>query len=178
MPTPPKRRPMRHPWMAFMAISTLMPLGAGAQPTEQSTVPATAPPGAGEQLRVFWLERSSAGSGFPIVQHATVEFVGIDQGHFLGKYRRGLYVIDTDAIRSVQRRIGTKPASAPAMVAGSAGGFVAAFLAAALTSRSGGDAVNAGLSAGVLVGAPLGALVAWIASRSRGIYEQVPIPSS
>jgi hypothetical protein len=33
-----------------------------------------------------------------------------------------------------------------------------------------------GLSTGVLVGAPVGALVAWAASRSRGIYEDVPFP--
>jgi hypothetical protein len=38
------------------------------------------------------------------------------------------------------------------------------------------DRVDSGLSTGVLLGAPVGALVAWAASRSRGIYEDVPFP--
>jgi hypothetical protein len=65
------------------------------------------------------------------------------------------------------------------MVIGSAGGFATGFLAGVLTGGIEGgsasvDRVDAGVTTAVLIGAPLGALIAWAASRSRGIYEDVP----
>jgi len=132
----------------------------------------------GDEIRVSWYDGGwgTQVGAYSAVRSQTLDFVALDQSQLVGTSRERLYIIQTSSLRDVRRRIGTKPAAAPAMVAGSAAGFAAAFVIGALSSRDGGDAVNAGLSAGVLIGAPVGALVAWMSSRSRPIYEDVGIP--
>jgi hypothetical protein len=103
-----------------------------------------------------------------------VVVVVADGGGLIGRFDGRTYVIERGSVLRLRRRIGTRPATAPEMVAGSAIGFAAGFLVGALASPD--DRVDLGLSTGVLVGAPVGALVAWAASRSRGIYEDVPFP--
>ena len=139
-----------------------------------------APLSPGDVLRVSWRARSATMLR-DTRQITTLEFVRMDPSQLVGRRRGRLVVLDARAIRTVRRRIGTKPASAPAMVIGSGAGFAVGFLVGALSAttddRPGGrSAADAGLSTGVLLGAPLGAFVAWIASRSHGIYEDVPIP--
>jgi len=110
-----------------------------------------------------------------------VEFLMVDEGWLVGRDGDRYLAIDTASIRSVRRRIGTKPASAPAMALGSAVGFATGFVIGAVLQSTGEayagrqTASNRGLSTGVLIGAPIGALVAWAASRSRPIYETVPL---
>lgn len=131
----------------------------------------------GDEVRVSWSSQSGSRT-YPMTSY--LEFVRMDESQIVGRRHGRLVVIDTRRIRSVRRRIGTKPASAPAMVIGSGAGFAVGFLAGAVgaggRARPGNpSAADAGLSTGVLVGAPLGALIAWIVSRSHGIYEEVPI---
>jgi len=163
------------PTMAFAAAIFCQPASAqtpfGAGPRVET----------GDELLVVWYDpfwTASVGL-FETVRRARLDLVRLDSRQLVGRDRGHTYFIETSSLRSLQRRVGTKPASAPAMVAASAGGFAAAFLVGAVVGSSGGgDGINTGLSSGVLVGAPLGAIVAWIASRSRGIYESVPVPSA
>jgi len=132
----------------------------------------------GEEVRVSWYDHLGSGGTFPAARSMTLRLVSMDEGQLVGRSGDRLYVLDTRSIRRLQRRIGTKPASAPAMVAGSAGGFAAGFLIGTFGADAsrGRSTVDAGLSMGVLVGAPLGAFIAWVSSRSRGIYEDVTVP--
>ena len=108
---------------------------------------------------------------------AVAHVVDYDAGHV--RLRRGhqMFTVPTRSITTLERRIGTKPASAPAMVIGSGVGFAVGFVAGLLKSQidrtsADHDVIDSGLVAGIL-GAQIGALVAYINSRSRGIYEDV-----
>jgi hypothetical protein len=154
--------------LVYAASILLVPLLAPDLGTAQ-----TAPVVPGETVLVSWRDRGSMGAAnayrrreLVVVRSNALQLIGRDDGH--------IYLIERGTITSVRRRIGTRPATAPEIVAGSAIGFGAAFLLGAMSSP--GDRADMGLSSGVLVGAPLGALVAWVASRSRGIYEDVPLP--
>jgi hypothetical protein len=157
----------------FVAV-LVVPTLAAAHAQAQSGTPAVS----GEEVRVSWYDNAGSLGTLPAVRSTTVRLVSMDESQLVGRRGDRLHIVDTRSIRRVQRRIGTKPASAPAMVAGSAGGFAAGFLFGTFGADAtrGRSALDAGLSTGVLVGAPLGALIAWLSSRSRGIYEDVPVP--
>ena len=165
-----------------VAILLWCPSPASAQ---MASTFATPGPRVGERLSVTYLTNPSGPLAYNYLRLVHVDFLSFDGGRLVGRVRGRPFAIGTASIRSVRRRIGTKPASAPAMVLGSAGGFAAGFLIGAVVysqDRSGASnpsgassATNRGLSTGVLVGAPLGALVAWVASRSRPIYEELQI---
>lgn len=132
----------------------------------------------GEEVRVRWNLAGANSFAHQLPQNTVGELVDYNSAAVL--LRRGPHFVSVpmSSIRTLERRIGTKPASAPAMVIGSGLGFLAGFaggvlLAHADPARSGQDIMDTGISAGVLVGAPLGALVAWMNSRQRGIYERV-----
>ena len=93
--------------------------------------------------------------------------------------RSGEVSTPMSSVQALERRIGTKPASAPAMVKGSALGFLAGFTAGVLKAKAdrtvaSDEVVDSGVVGGVLLGAPFGAFIAYLTSRRRGIYEKVP----
>ncbi|MDH3208269.1 MAG: hypothetical protein OEO79_16835 [Gemmatimonadota bacterium] len=145
----------------------------------------SAAPRVGEELVVSYVGDQISPFVFGYRRTVRMEFRAMEGRRLVGRVGDRLLMIDTAAIRTVRRQIGTKPASAPAMVAGSAAGFAAGFVVGAMVrhrSRAwsqdpdpGMSPVNRGLATGVLVGAPLGAFAAWVVSRSRPIYEEVQI---
>lgn len=169
-----------HTVIPSLAVALLLwcPATAWAQPAPSF---AGSEPRAGEQLVVTYVTDRFGPLANSYRRTVHIEFLMMDGGRLVGRDGDRYFSVDTRSIRSVRRRIGTKPASAPAMALGSAAGFAAGFVMGAvshprrLDASGGQSAVNRGLSAGVLVGAPLGALVAWVASRSRPIYEDVQI---
>jgi hypothetical protein len=133
----------------------------------------------GEEVRISWWDPSMPAYAFNAPRLVTAEVIDYSGDSVMLRQGSRVFTVRLSQTRSIQRRIGTKPASAPAMVGGSAAGFAAGFALGALTGglEGGGadvDRVQSGLTTGVLIGAPLGAIVAWLASRSRGIYEDVP----
>jgi hypothetical protein len=161
-----------------VAIGVTHPAIVSAQSPHDS---AAHGPAVGEELIVTYVTSRYGPGALRSTSTVRLELVANDSHQLVGRSRGQLLVIDARSIRRVKRRIGTRPASAPAMVAGSAAGFAAGFLIGA-TSSAGGSQVSGGRSAaddglvaGVLVGAPLGAFVAWVASRSRPIYEDLGI---
>jgi hypothetical protein len=137
-------------------------------------------PDVGEQLIVTYVSDRFGPSAQRTLRTVRIEFLAVEGSRLMGRIEGGHLAIDTESIRRLKRRVGTKPASAPAMAMGSAAGFAAGFLLGALSHSErldpgGQSAASRGLSAGVLLGAPLGALVAWVSSRSRPIYEDVGI---
>jgi hypothetical protein len=173
--------------MSSLGVAILLwcPSPASAQ-TASTFVPPE--PRVGERLTVTYFTNPSGPLAYNYLKTVHVDFLMFDGGRLVGQLRSRPFAIGTESIRTVRRRIGTKPTSAPAMVLGSAGGFAAGFLIGAVayspdrsraSNPSGASsAVNRGLSTGVLVGAPLGALMAWVASRSRPIYEEIQIGGS
>jgi hypothetical protein len=151
---------------AFAAAATL--LGAGALLAQ----PAPLTPG--EMVIVTWRDAAIIGVANPPSTRRVV-VVDANDTRLIGRFGGRTYIIEPGTISRVRRRIGTRPATAPEMVAGSGIGFAAGFVVGVLGSND--DRVDTGLSTGVLLGAPVGALVAWAASRSRGIYEDVPFPA-
>jgi hypothetical protein len=138
---------------------------------ELSAQPAPLTPG--ETVVVTWRDPAIIGVANPPSSRRVV-VVGADDTRLIGRFDGRTYIIERGTVVRVRRRIGTRPATAPEMVAGSSIGFATGFLVGALGATD--DRVDSGLSTGVLLGAPVGALVAWAASRSRGIYEDVPFP--
>jgi len=157
--------------IALFAIALTAPLSS----IEAQYHPAVSP---GDEVRVSYYNPAMAiGYGGPTL--VTGEVVDVNESGFLLRKGKRLFTVHASTVRSVELRVGTKPASAPAMVAGSAIGFVSGFALGALTGGFNHmdpnvDRVEAGLTTGVLVGAPLGAFVAWLTSRERGIYEDIP----
>ena len=133
----------------------------------------------GDEIRVSWWDPYASSYAYNMPRTTTAEVVDFNGNALMIKRGKRIFTVQMSEVRNLQRRVGTKPASAPTMVVSSAAGFAAGFALGALTGglEGGGgdvDRVNAGLTTGVLIGAPVGALVAWISSRSRGIYEDVP----
>jgi hypothetical protein len=134
---------------------------------------------AGDEVRVRWSFGSQYGYGLNTASVVTAEVVEYTQWNI--QLRRGsrVFTLPMSSVQALERRIGTKPASAPAMVKGSAIGFLAGFAAGVLTAKSNGavpsdEVVDSGVVGGVLLGAPVGAFIAYLTSRRRGIYEKVP----
>jgi hypothetical protein len=151
--------------VALVATSNLVAAsGLSAQP---------APLTPGETVVVTWRDPAIIGASSPSSTRRVV-VVGADPSGLIGRLGGRTYIIERSSVVRMRRRIGTRPATAPEMVAGSAIGFATGFLVGAMGATE--DRVDLGLSTGVLLGAPVGALVAWAASRSRGIYEDVPFP--
>jgi hypothetical protein len=137
----------------------------------------------GEEVRVRWVLRSDQTYGFPVHRSVVGEVIDQGPGHIMVKRKGQFVTVPLGRLTSVERRIGTKPASAPAMVLGSGIGFAAGFLAGVVAgsldrTAEEGDTFDNGLVTGVLFGAPIGALVVYAASRSRGIYEAVDMASA
>lgn len=150
-------------------------LAAAPSSVEGQHAPAFA---VGDQVRVsYYNPRMPIGYGGPSL--ITGEVVDVNESGFLVRRGARLVTVHASTVRSVELRVGTRPASAPAMVAGSAIGFVSGFAFGVLTGGFNHidpdfDRVEAGLTTGVLVGAPAGAIIAWLTSRQRGIYEKIP----
>jgi hypothetical protein len=151
-----------------LALSSLL-----SSSTPAAVAAQVAPLTPGETVLVSWHEPVVTASSNPFrVRSVTV--LRADDAQIVGRLDGRTYVIERRTIARIRRRIGTRPATAPEMVAGSAIGFGTGFLIGAMSTGT--DRMDTGLSTGVLLGAPAGALVAWLASRSRGIYEDVPLP--
>jgi hypothetical protein len=166
---------MRHAAQILPASILLILLNAPATTGLLGQARALAP---GEEVRITWLD---PGVSYTYVgpHRTTAEVVDFDGTTLMLRRGKRMLTVPVSSIRGLERRVGTRPASAPAMVAGSATGFAAGFALGFATGgiEGGGadvDRVDAGLTTGVLIGAPLGALIAWAMSRSRGIYEDVP----
>lgn len=161
----------RNARIVLLSIALAAPLTA----VEAQYAPSISP---GDEVRVsYYNANMPLGYGGPSL--VVGEVVDVNESGFLLRKGRRLITVHASTVRSVELRVGTKPASAPAMVAGSAIGFVSGFALGALTGGFNHkdpnvDRVEAGLTTGVLVGAPAGAIVAWLTSRQRGIYEKVP----
>lgn len=160
-------------WIALRCATALI----FALPTATSAQVATVAPG--DRIRVRWMIGSPYSSGLDATRVAAGELRGVANGMII--LRRGSrdVALPLGSVTTIERRIGTRPASAPAMVKGSAIGFVAGFAAGLFranldTTVRPDERVDAGIVGGVLVGAPIGAFIAYLTSRSRGIYEKVP----
>jgi hypothetical protein len=157
--------------IGLIAITLMAPLSS----IEAQFHSAIAP---GDEVRVsYYNPAMSLGYGGPSL--VTGEVVDVNESGLLLKRGKRFITVPASSLRSVELRVGTRPASAPAMVTGSALGFVAGFALGALTGGFNHmdpnvDRVEAGLTTGVLVGAPAGAIVAWLTSRQRGIYDDIP----
>ena len=134
----------------------------------------------GEEVRIRWRMPYNHSYGLPLQRLTVGKVVDQTTSHIMVERGGRFLTVPLASVSSVERRVGTKPASAPAMVMGSGIGFAAGFAVGALLSsldrssqsRSAGDA---GLTTGVLLGAPIGALFVYATSRSRGIYEPVDL---
>ena len=134
----------------------------------------------GDEVRVRWDDPRRGAHGLMSGRVAKLEVVSVDGWQLVGRRGGQTLSIPYSTMARLERRVGTRPNRAPEMVIGSSAGFAAGFLVGALNGAadptiSGGAAVNRGLSTGVLIGAPLGALIAYMRSRSRGIYEDVGV---
>jgi len=163
--------------MAIPALGATLLLGL---PTAaRSQTPWGDQPLAGERLVVTYDVDRNGPAVYRYRRTVDLEVQRIDGRYLFGWSHGAIVPVDLASIRSVKRQVGTRPASAPAMVLGSAGGFAGGFLLGVLahsgTPSSTRSAVDDGLVAGVLIGAPLGAFVAWLASRGRPIYEDVDL---
>ncbi len=145
---------------------------------EASTDLAARPLILGERVRVRWDAGIESQYGYSALRSAVTEVVEYHGTRIVLRRGNSTFSVPMSSVRSIERRVGTKPASAPAMVLGSAAGFATGFIVGVLkanmdTSVASDDRINSGISTGVLLGAPLGALIAWATSRERGIYERV-----
>jgi hypothetical protein len=135
----------------------------------------------GEEVRIVWTQAYPSSMGFTAHRSVVGELIDQNASHILVRRGARFVTVPMSDITRVERRIGTKPASAPAMVIGSGVGFGAGFVAGILTrgnrSTTVDERINKGIATGVLLGAPMGALMAYIASRQRGIYEEIGFAS-
>ena len=132
----------------------------------------------GDEVRVTWEDARYVAMGIPGLRRTTAEVVNVNVDYIQLERGSRRITVPTWSVRAVEKRVGTKPASAPAMVAGSgigfAGGFAIGMLTGAFDRTPGeGSRTSSGIATGILVGAPVGALIAYITSRSRGIYADV-----
>lgn len=164
-----KRHNARAAWLTFLVLlSSVTPAFAQSAGLR-----------AGDEVRVSWWDGYVSSYAYQMPRTTTAEVLDVSGDALMLRRGDRVFTVRASELRSVQLRVGTKPASAPAMVIGSAAGFAAGFALGALTGGiegggAGVDRMDAGLTTGVLIGAPIGALVAWATSRSRGIYEDVP----
>jgi hypothetical protein len=175
--------PLLRTLLQSLAAALLMTpsLAAAQSPTRYASRAFTVP-SVGDEVRVAY-DSNRNGSlmrNYRGIVRGTLKM--ISDGYLIIESRSGTVVVAMSSVRGIQRRIGTKPASAPAMAVGSAAGFLAGYLLGSLTYSadvsSTSSASNNGLAVGVLIGAPAGALVAWLASRSRPLYEDMSLGSA
>ena len=155
-------------------VLVLLPWTPGA-----ASAQSTAPLSRGDHVRVTWDYAPRGYYALMVRRSATLDLVHLTESQLMGRRNGQLVIVHAPSITSLERRIGTRPATAPEMVIGSAAGFAVGFLAGAFRASvdsSVDGVVDAGISSGVLIGAPLGALAAWLNSRSRGTYEDVGLP--
>lgn len=164
------------------ALLLVTPCVVSAQTSSRYSSQTFTIPDVGDELRVTY---DSNRNGALIHNYRGVvrgRLKMISDGYLVIDSRNGTVVVAMSSVRGIERRVGTKPASAPAMALGSATGFVAGYLIGSLTYKestsSTSSASNNGLAVGVLLGAPAGALVAWLASRSRPLYEDMSLGSA
>ena len=136
----------------------------------------------GAEIRVMWTQAYPNSIGFTTHRSVVGEIIDQNASHMLLRRGARFVTVPMSDITRIERRIGTKPASAPAMVIGSGIGFGAGFVVGILTrgvnqSTTVDERINKGISTGVLLGAPMGALMAYITSRQRGIYEEIGFAS-
>lgn len=132
----------------------------------------------GEEVRIRWEYGSAYGYAGGYQQSAIGEVVDATSTHLMLRRGQRFFTVPLGSVRTLERRVGTKPASAPRMVIGSGLGFLGAMAFGILRGEADptiDSSMDYGLSMGVLVGAPIGALVAWATSRERGIYERVGV---
>jgi len=155
--------------MLVLAIAFVLPSAVTSQPTDLES---------GEEVRIRW-ETTDGYWQSPYVRVTVGEVIGGNSMTIVVQRGPNVLVVPTASVRTLERRVGTRPASAPAIAAGSAIGFAAGFavgaLRAAVNPRVTGGA-NSGITAGILLGAPAGAFVAYLASRQRPIYESISLP--
>lgn len=158
------------PWCVAMAAALFALAPTPAQP--QSLQP-------GDEVRIRWSYDGTSSFAHTMTQTAIAQVVDISPSHVVLRRSGRTFTVPMRTVRSVERRVGTKPASAPRMVIGSGLGFLGGVvfgLATAQADPTIEDVSDYGLSMGVLVGAPVGALIAWATSRERGIYERLGVP--
>lgn len=132
----------------------------------------------GEEVRIRWEYGSAYGYAGGYQQSAIGEVVDATSTHLMLRRGQRFFTVPLGSVRTLERRVGTKPASAPRMVIGSGLGFLGAMAFGILRGEADptiDSSMDYGLSMGVLAGAPIGALVAWATSRERGIYERVGV---
>lgn len=132
----------------------------------------------GEEVRIRWEYGAAHGFLGGYQQSAVAEVVDATASHLMLRRGQRFFTVPLTSVRTLERRVGTKPASAPRMVIGSGLGFLGAVAFGILRGEADStieSSTDYGLSMGVLVGAPVGALVAWATSRERGIYERVGV---
>ncbi len=132
----------------------------------------------GDEVRIRWSYDGSSSFAHTVTQVAIAEVVDVSPSHVMLRRGGRNFTVPMGTVQSLERRIGTKPASAPRMVIGSGLGFLGGVAFGIISAQADPTIENAsdyGLSMGVLLGAPVGALVAWATSRERGIYERVGV---
>ncbi|MDX1494406.1 MAG: hypothetical protein R3253_10130 [Longimicrobiales bacterium] len=155
---------------AFIATLLFSPAPVAAQQ------PAIEP---GEEVRVRWRYDAST-FAHSISQVTVAEVVDVTPNAILLRRGNRHFTVPMANVRSLERRVGTRPASAPRMVIGSALGFLGGMAFGVLRGEADSNiesSADYGLSMGVLIGAPVGALIAYATSRERGIYERVGLPA-
>lgn len=158
--------------IAAIGSFVVMLLGSAAVPTAAQNGPVQP----GEEVRIRWEYGSAYGYLGGYWQTAVGEVVDANPTHIMLRRGERFFTVPLSSVVTLERRVGTKPASAPRMVVGSGLGFLGAMAFGILQGQADPtieSPVDYGLSMGVLVGAPVGALVAWATSRERGIYERV-----
>ncbi|MDH3270304.1 MAG: hypothetical protein OEN56_03165 [Gemmatimonadota bacterium] len=132
----------------------------------------------GDEVRVRWEYAGRPSYAFGYTRSAIARVVDVSPSHLTLRRGNRDFVVPVRGVQTLERRVGTRPASAPRMVIGSGLGFLGGVAIGVLraeadpTIESSGDF---GLSMGVLIGAPVGALIAYVTSRERGIYEPVGV---
>jgi len=165
-------RPIRLAGISLLATFAFLPAPSRA---EAQAAPAVQ---TGDRVRVVWRESwESLYSSQVRISH--LDLVSLDQTQLVARRGDRLQIIPLSQVGKLEKRVGTRGATAPEMVIGSAAGFAAAFAGGALkaiidpTVAGASAVIDDGLAAGVLIGAPLGALAAYLNSRARPIYDEI-----
>lgn len=154
----------------FMPASALAPITLQAQATT-ALVP-------GEEVRIRWDLGGTSSFAHNYTQVTIAEVMDVSASHLMLRRGTRVFTVPFRSVRSLERRVGTRPASAPRMVVGSGLGFLGGMAFGLIHGEADSSIESSsdfGLSMGVLVGAPIGALIAWATSRERGIYERVGV---
>lgn len=168
--------PTRIARAALRSVLTLTLLSPGASAEAQSFRPLEP----GEEVRIRW-DYGSGSTSFAhnYSQMAVAKVIDVSASHIMLRKGDRNFTVPFRSVRRLERRVGTRPASAPRMVIGSGLGFLGGVAFGILRAEADPTIESSsdfGLSMGVLLGAPVGALLAYLTSRERGIYERVGLP--